>query len=344
MSLLRRTASNAGARGWSYTAGMTLELRQLRYLLALAEQGSLGRAAAALAMTQPALTRGLQQLEREVGAVLFERSKKGVAATDEGRVLVARAREVVAIADALDRDLLRKEPSHVHVTLGAGPYPAETIVPGAVARCVARNPMTHVRVVIREWDELLRMLRKREIAFFVAETSTLDNEADLAIERCPSHPVYFVARRGHPLARRRAVRAADTYAYPMLALTRSPPRVLGPMLAARPAAAAGPSRPVPAIELASVAAAQRVLVASDAIAPLTLSCVGDALERGILTVLGGEPWLHVNYGIVALNDQRMGAMPALLQQELQAEEAALATAEAALAARHVRPRRENARR
>jgi len=314
---------------------MTLELRQLRYLLALAEQGSLGRAAAVLGMTQPALTRGLKVLEHQVGSTLFERSKKGVAPTDEGRVLIQRAREVVQVADALDRDVLRWHgPGPVQVLLGAGPYPAETIVPAAVAAFAGRNPMAQVRILVRDWDDLLHRLRKREVDFFVGETSTLDEEHDLAIESCGPHPLYFVARAGHPLARRRSVRAADTFAHPFLALTRSPPRALRPMLAARPADRSRLARPLPAIEMSSVAAAKRIIRDSDAIAALTLPCVAEEIRDGALVLLGTEPWLYAKYGFVALKDHPLNAAAVALRDHLRAAEVALARDESRLVARH----------
>lgn len=314
---------------------MTLELRQLRYLLALAEQGSLGRAAAVLGMTQPALTRGLKVLEHKVGSTLFERSKRGVTPTDEGRVLIQRAREVVQVADALDRDVIRTHgPRSVQVTLGAGPYPAETIVPAAVATFVAKHPMAQVRVLVRDWDELLQRLRKREIDFFLGETSTLDGEYDLDIEPCAPHPVYFIARRGHPLARRRSVRAADTFAYPFLTLTRSPPRALRPMLAARPTDMSRLGRPFPAVEIAGVAAAKRIALNSDAVVPLTLPCVAEEVGTGMLVLLGTEPWLFVKYGFVTLKDGALTTAAAALRDRLRGAEVALARDEAQLVARH----------
>ena len=162
---------------------MTLELRQLRHLLALADHGGVGRAAAALEMTQPALTRSLRELERKAGAALFYRSRRGITPTDEGRLLIQRAVQLVAVADELDRDLARgRVPGSGQVTLGAGPYPAETIVPTAMAGFAMRNPLVRLRVVVRDWDELLRRLRGREIDFFVGETSTLDCEPDLDVE------------------------------------------------------------------------------------------------------------------------------------------------------------------
>jgi DNA-binding transcriptional LysR family regulator len=316
---------------------MALDLRALRQLLALADHGSFGRAAAALRMTQPALSRSMKGLEAEVGAELFERSPTGAVPTDEGRLLIERARELVRAADELDRELLRRRvPGAGQVALGAGPYPGETIVPAALTRFMAAHPLVRVRVVVRgDWDELLRRLRARELDFFVAETSTLDAEHDLDVERQAQHPAYFVARRGHPLAERTTVRAEHTFSYPFLALSRYPPRVLQPMLATRQASdARRPGRPFPAIELASLHAVKQVLLGSDAIAPLTLPCVADELERGTLVVLATESWVYTQYGLVRLRGHTQSAAASRFADCLREEEAALVRDESRLVAAH----------
>ncbi len=319
---------------------MTLDLRRLRHLLALAEHGSFGRAAAALRMTQPALSRSIKLLEEATGAALFERSVSGATPTDEGRLLIQRARELVHAADELDREVLRRRvPGSGQVVVGAGPYPGETIVPMALARFVAAHPLVRVRVVIRgDWDELLRRLRAREVDLFVAETSTLDGEHDLEVERLPPHPVYFVARRDHPLARRAVVRAEQAFSYPFLGLSRFPPRALGPMLAMRPESGTlQPGRPFPAVELPSLAAVKRVLADSDAIAPLTLPCVSDEVRRRALVLLMTEPWLATGYGIVGLKGHAPSAGAMQFIECLRDAEAALVREESRLVARHSRP-------
>ena len=77
-----------------------MDLQQLRTFLAVAEELHFGRAAERLHMAQPPISRGIQQLERELGARLFERSTRKVTLTSVGEALVAPAQEVL---DALDR-------------------------------------------------------------------------------------------------------------------------------------------------------------------------------------------------------------------------------------------------
>jgi DNA-binding transcriptional LysR family regulator len=283
---------------------MTLELHQLRQALVLMEHGSFVRAAAALHLSQPALSRSIQALERSFGSELFQRSSSGVVPTDVGRLYLERARDLLRMADELHRDAVAHGTLEAgRIAVGGGPYPAESFLGEAVARFVAQYPRVSVQLQTRVWDELLRSLRSRELDFFVAETSTLAREPDLDIVPMPAqHSVYFVARRAHPLAGRVDVTAADVLQWPFATPSRIPPRILDPMLAAHRAAArhGAPAPPFPSVQCNSLAPIRRILATSDAVAGSILSCIAQDLESGALVLLGTEPWLHLQYGIVSL--------------------------------------------
>jgi hypothetical protein len=82
---------------------MALEIRQMRHMLVLAELGSFARAAAMLNFSQSALSRSIQVVEQQVGAALFLPSAAGVVPTDIGRVLAQRARQVVQMAEDIEK-------------------------------------------------------------------------------------------------------------------------------------------------------------------------------------------------------------------------------------------------
>jgi DNA-binding transcriptional LysR family regulator len=309
---------------------MTIELRPLRHLVTLVELGSFARAAATLRLSQPALTRSIQALERRVGTELVLRSPAGVIPTDVGQLLSQRARELLQLAEDLERDVISKSTLQSgHVAVGAGPYPAETIFVVALQNFVAAYPMVKVRLQIRAWDELLSRLRSREIDFFVAEVSTLQREADLDIELLDEHPLYFVARPGHPLAGRAEITAKETLAFPFVTMSRISPRVLQPMMAAQRSATRRSTQPppFPAIESVTLSVLRRMVIASDLIAAVTLPCISEDLESGRIVLLGSEPWLKLAYGIVALKARPISAASIRLRDLIRQAERLLVAEE-----------------
>lgn len=304
---------------------MSLEFRQLRHVLALAEHGNFARAAVALRLSQPALSRSIQSVERLLGARLFLRMPTGTVPTDNGRLYIERARKIVQMTEALDEQALidRTYPSG-HVSVGGGPYPGQTILSTALARFISAYPRVTARLQIRDWDELLRSLRHREVDFFVAETSTLGRELDLEIKPMPTHPLYFVARSGHALAGRRNVTAADAFDFPLVPLSRIAPRILEPMRAAQRKSPnrLAVSRAFPAAECNSLSVVAHIVRNSDAIMAVTLPCIAFELESRQLVVLGSEPWLFVQYGLVRLKGRPMEAVAEkLIEFVLEAERA-----------------------
>jgi DNA-binding transcriptional LysR family regulator len=281
-----------------------LELQQLRQVIALAQHGSFVRAAAALHISQPALSRSVRNLERRFGSELFLRSSNGIVPTDLGRLYIERARDVLRLADELDREAVTHGTlGSGRVAVGGGPYPLESFLGPAAARFVAQHPKISVQMVARDWDDLLRELRGRTLDFFVAEISTLQREPDLEIVPMPSaHSVHFVARSGHPLAGTREASLGKQLAWPFVTPSRIPPRILDPMLAAHRASAANgkDSFPFPSIQCNSLSAVKRILATSDAISASILSCISTELETGQFVLLGTAPWLHLHYGIVSL--------------------------------------------
>jgi DNA-binding transcriptional LysR family regulator len=294
---------------------MALEVRQMRHVIALAEHGSFARAATALGLSQSALSRSIQSVEREIGSDLFVRTAGGAEPTDSGLMFITRIRQIMQLTDDLDRDLVSErglQSGYLHV--GAGPYPAHSMFADAVARFFADYPRVVVRVIMRDWDELLRRLRAREIEFFVAESSTFGGETDIEIEPLHTHAMMIVARRGHPLASRAPISFSDGFAYPFVSVSRIPPRILEPIRAAqrRLAVGAEANRVFPALEFNSIDAIRRIVFGSDALA------------------LGTEPYLSLRYGIVKLKTQPLSAAGTRFREYVRESEERLAADEPAM--------------
>ena len=98
-----------------------MELRVLRYFLAVAREENITKAAALLHLTQPTLSRQLMQLEEELGVQLFHRSRYHIVLTDEGMLLRRRAQELVDLADKTAREFAARETELMgEIAIGAG--------------------------------------------------------------------------------------------------------------------------------------------------------------------------------------------------------------------------------
>lgn len=185
-----------------------MDLRQLRYFVAVAEELHFSRAAVRLNLAQSALSSQIRQLERELGGPLFERSTRRVELTPAGEALLSDGREVLAAADgALSRarSLARGE-SGVLVIGALGPAPGGLLAP-LLARFGERHPNVRVEVHAFDFADTVAGLRERraDVAFLYLPL----DEPDLVVTPLHSEQRVVVLPRTHRLARRRRLRPQD---------------------------------------------------------------------------------------------------------------------------------------
>jgi DNA-binding transcriptional LysR family regulator len=121
------------------------ELRLIRQAIELGRHGNFARAAEALGLSQPSVTRGIAALERSLGVPLFDRTRKGVIPTAFGRVLLERGEAVLRSEANLRREIeLLAGLEEGSLAIGAGPYPAEISVATAVARVASAHPRLRI--------------------------------------------------------------------------------------------------------------------------------------------------------------------------------------------------------
>jgi DNA-binding transcriptional LysR family regulator len=124
-----------------------MELRTLRSFLAVAREGNVTHAARQLHITQPALSRQLSELEREMGCELLVREPRGVTLTEQGMLLRKRADEIVSLADRTEREL-RAPASEVEgdVWVGGGESRAMALVAQVAAQIATEHPGVRMRI------------------------------------------------------------------------------------------------------------------------------------------------------------------------------------------------------
>jgi DNA-binding transcriptional LysR family regulator len=183
-----------------------MELRTLRYFVAVAEERHFGRAATRLHMSQPPLSRAIKQLEADVGALLLVRSPAGVTLTAAGTVLLDEAR---ALLDHADRVRVRVSSAAGAATLTVGIL-GDGTDPGT-ARLAAAYRRTHpgVDIRIRDTDLTDPTCGLRAGLVDVALTRAPFDETALTVRALRTDPVGVILRADDPLARRDRLRLAE---------------------------------------------------------------------------------------------------------------------------------------
>jgi DNA-binding transcriptional LysR family regulator len=197
-----------------------MELRHLRYFVAVAEEENVTRAAARLHVSQPPLSRQIRDLERELGVSLFDRSANGLRLTEAGETFLSDARGVLERADeAVERVQAVALGKQGKVRVG---HASATV--DILRRTLRSFSRTHpqVSVDLREMTSqgMLRGLRDRtlDVALTVA-ISARDSEG-LAVENLGAYPIHVAVSKKHRFARLREVPLADLAREPIIGRSR----------------------------------------------------------------------------------------------------------------------------
>lgn len=195
-------------------ASMELEIRHLRVLVAVAEHGSVTKAAVALGQSQPSLSAQLGRIERNFGAPLFERTRTGVLPTERGRSVLAKARLVLADMDelrGLDTAALAAT-GVVELRLGGMPGPLLPAVIHQLAR-QSRGELTLRTHAETSMSTLLRRVQDGQLdAAFIADFVEYETPTPAGVERevlVPVEPVFIGLADDHPLAAQDVVELRD---------------------------------------------------------------------------------------------------------------------------------------
>lgn len=187
-----------------------LKLSHLRLVAAIAEHGQIQAAAHALALTQPAASRSLAEIEKLVGTALFERHPRGMTPTQTGRIIVRRAHTVLTEMQDLAHELREeREGASGLVNAGAVTGPAVGYLVPAIRRLKATSPNVELRVDVVPSSQLMRGLEEGDYDFIIGRLLP-DTDTD-ALDIVPGaiEQVRCLVRRGHPLATRKNVSLAQ---------------------------------------------------------------------------------------------------------------------------------------
>jgi DNA-binding transcriptional LysR family regulator len=194
---------------------MNMDLRSLKHVVVLSRVLSYTKAAQELHLTQSALSRSIQAVERHANVKLFDRDRGGVRLTAVGRRLVTRAASLLRDADELDHMLKRSSNAEAgEVSFGIGPLAAQSLLPCVLAETLSKKPQLRTNVMVRNADALLRALLKEELEFVISAESNVTKATPLMSVYLGSFPMSLIVRADHPLFS--AAARADKRDYPVL--------------------------------------------------------------------------------------------------------------------------------
>ena len=183
---------------------MDVDLRKLRYFLAVAEELHFGRAAERLHIAQPVLSRQIRMLEGELGAELFTRDRRHTELTAAGEQLVHETRPLLANADALLRRVRAAGEGVTRFTIGF--MPGITLTPVA-RRLREHHPGLEVRMLRTEWHDQVAVLHDARADVGIVRLPI--DPAGLEIRPLYTEPRLAVVASAHPLAGKETVQVAD---------------------------------------------------------------------------------------------------------------------------------------
>lgn len=297
------------------------DLRDFQNLLSLEEHRHFGRAATAVGLSQPALTKSIQRLEKQVGDLLFDRSRSRIAPTSIGNEVIARVKVIMLEVAELRRsvDLITGLQIGT-VTIGVGPAMSESYVARALAAVTESHPNTQVNLRVDHWKQLCEWLLCNEIDFFVADIAEWIDDDRFECIPLPKQEIVWFCRVGHPLAARSVVTQQDLLGFPL-----ATPRM--PIWAVRWFASAKyeqerleeTKRPMPNIQCESYSMLKRIVMSGDSVSAALSDTVKEEVTGGRLAILPVDaPTLTTHAGIVRLRDRSSAPLAKELIRIIQA--------------------------
>jgi LysR family transcriptional regulator of gallate degradation len=177
-----------------------MQIQQMRHVVAVVEHRSLAAAAMALGISQPALSKSLRRLEAYLGVKLFERTPRGVLATEFGREFVQHARAIAVEVSEAERAVgAIRDGREGRIVIGSAPSVIASVLPIATARLLKSRSGLKMTVIGGLHDRLFEWLRAGEIDVVISNLVDQPDNPDLVQETLFVDRVVVACRPGHPL-------------------------------------------------------------------------------------------------------------------------------------------------
>ena len=279
-----------------------LKTRQLTLLVALADEGNVHRAAEVLAMTQPAASKMLRDLEEMLEVPLFERLSRGVRPTEYGEALIRHARLLIESLDQAHDEIAElKEGLAGHVRVGSISSPAVSLLPAVVADVKSRWPSLTVTVEVESSSLLLDRLAQERLDIVIGRLSVEHEKLGLNYAQLTFEPVSAVVRTDHPLVQHTTLTLAmlrdiGWVVPPMGSILRHRFELMFQRASLRP--------PVRVVESSAPLFITKLLECSDMVAVLATDVANYYAGHGMVKILPLSMQCHMDdYGLITRADR-----------------------------------------
>ncbi len=312
----REIAAIAGRDSHAPLYFLHMSQRRLQVVLELGKRQHMGSVAAALGLSQPAVSQFVRDIEDELGIGLFERGVKGVRPTDAGDVLVRQLQLALnEIRIAVDEVAALQGLKQGEVRVGSLSLGRTFLLPVAMARLLARHPALRISTVEGPFPALVSALRAGEIDFIVGALRPPEHCQNLIREPLLSDTMAIVMRAQHPLLARRRVALRDLMDAPWVL-----PHLGTPTRTLFEAAWSAHGLPCPsvALETTDLSIIREVLLESDMLTAISPHQFHREIRAGLLLRLPlALPQTRRQIGILRRPDDRPSPGAHLLLDEIR---------------------------
>jgi DNA-binding transcriptional LysR family regulator len=303
-----------------------IDLKLIRDALTLGEYRNFARAADALRVAQPTLSRSIASLERRLGVRLFDRDRKGLETTAFGRILLERGeallrseadiRREIHLLAGLEAGLLR---------VAAGPYAGEVSAATAAARLISAHPRLRVEVLTASPQEVISEVLAGRFDLGIADVGPQGAHTRLHRQPLGPHRLYLACRPGHALTRVEKLTLQDVLAFPLAStLLRGEVRITQAWQGAFGSTDPRTGDFTPAILVNSLAMAREIARRSDALFLGTASMIAPEVEaRRLVRLAFRMRAMRTGYSLFWLRDRSVSPAARAFMDALLAVEAEL---------------------
>lgn len=293
-----------------------MNLKQIKYFLSVCKNNSFIKASYEINISQPAISKAINQLEYDLGVKLFDRVPKGISLTEFGTLFIKHAKLINSdIQRAKDEIASKKEGRIGDIVIGAGPSTRETLIPLACSRLINENKNIHIHVLAELSDDLSQNLNSGKIDMSIS--MLLKSNSNQMENNYSYFPLYkdrlnLITREDHYLQTKTLIQLSDTIKYNWIL-----PKLKGNVFIDDIFIKNALAPPISSITYNSAKFALNLIAKSDFIGFLPSQLINPNINNGIKQLNVKEIDVEVTYGVTFIKEKPLTNSALLLVNHLK---------------------------